>query len=289
MEKIHLHSIPRVVFYFGVKAWRSIFFMPLIILALIGGFSLSAEERTAQSNVEVEGDETTELDNNYIGVFVGLGRAKNELTDVEGFANWGRPNSSVDYENTEPVTGLLIGKKVNINGIPLRLELDVIFGDMSASTNKLDPVGLDETAKADILWLVTARTGIEKDLGPVTVFANGGLAVARVSNSVIDIDFRSNGPPQKDPDDSFSDHSTRVGWVVGFGAEMPLDKTRILQNDEGWFLRLGVSYINLGKNRYEVNHSGNNSCGPEGPRKPCSYDIKNEVSIIRLVLVHRFL
>ena len=187
--------------------------------------------------------------------------------------------------------GVLIGKKVRINGMPLRLELDGVFGNMSASTNQLDPQGLDETVKSDVSWILTARTGLEHQLGPTTLFANGGLAIARISNSVTDIDFGPDRFPQEDPDDSFSDNSIHIGWVIGAGAEMPLsknNKARFLRDDEGWILRLEGSYIDLGENTYEVNHSGGNSCGPGGPRRPCLYRIENKVGLVRLAIIKRF-
>ena len=205
--------------------------------------------------------------------FVGAGKMYNKHVDVEGFANWGKPGSSVDYNGTEPVGGVLIGKKVKITGIPLlRLELDGTFGDISAGTNKVDPKGLDETVEADAVWLFTARAGFEEKLGPVTLFINGGLALAQISNSVTDIDFGPNKPPMKDFDDSFSDDSVHVGWVVGAGAEVPVfgSNSKFLQDDDdNWILRLEGSYINFGESSYEVNHSGNNICGPGGPNRPC--------------------
>ena len=78
---------------------------------------------------------------------------------------------------------------------------------------------------------------------------------------------------------SFYDSSTHAGWVVGVGAEMALDKN--------WTLRVDGSYIDLGGKIYRVNRSGNNSCGPGGPRRPCSYDIESNMHMIRLVLVRK--
>ena len=117
------------------------------------------------------------------------------------------------------------------------------------------------------------------------VFANGGLALAQISNSVTDIDFSSNGSSQKDPDDSFSDRSVRLGWVIGIGAEVSLSEGPIVDK---WSLRLEGSYMNFGEASYSVNDSGDNICGPGGPRRPCSYNIKNEVGLIRVAIVHRF-
>ena len=285
MKKLFLQPLSAVIFSI-IQRGRFSFSILSTILVLMSYVSVNATEEV--KNPTEEGQITEPNDDYYIGVFVGSGRAYNDFVDVEGFANWGHPGSSVDYDNTEPVGGLLIGKKVNINGIPLRLEIDGTFGDISASTNKLDPIGLDETAETNVRWIVTTRAGLEKDLGPVTVFASGGLAIARVSNSVVDIDFGPNKPPQKDLDDSFFNDSTQLGFVLGMGAEVPLSDARTLQNNEGWTLRMEGIYINLGEDTYHVNHSGGNSCGPNGPRRPCSYTIKNEISILRLVIIRQF-
>ena len=285
--QIRLHSLIITTFHFFIKRRCYSFLVLSISLTLTMSFSFNVSGEMTDSN-----DKAIELDDNtYIGVFVGSGRVYNKHTDVEGFANWGHPGSAVDYDETNPVGGVLVGKRVRINGVPLRLELDGTIGNMSASTNTLDPQGLDETAKSDVLWVVTARAGLEHQLGPATLFANGGLAVARISNSVIDIDFGPNTPPHEDSDDSFSDNSIHVGWVVGVGAEVPLNKksnARLLRDDEGWFLRLDGSYMDFGEDTYEVNHSGGNSCGPGGPYKPCFYNIENKVGIVRLAIIKRF-
>ena len=98
--------------------------------------------------------------------------------------NWGHPGSDFNYNDDGFAGGVLVGKKFQISGVPFRIELDGTFGDMSATTNTLDPEGLDETAKAEFRWSVTTRAGVEHAVGPATVFATGGLAIARVANSV---------------------------------------------------------------------------------------------------------
>ena len=171
----------------------------LVLLCLMSHVSLSAEEisteivttenaiqegdkeksvaEVTKSNSKQDGNKIIDLRDNYIGIFVGGGKMYNKHTDVEGFANWGKPGSSVDYNDTEPVGGILIGKKVQITGIPLlRIEFDGTFGDISAGTNKVDPRGLDETAEADAVWIMTARVGLEEEFGPITLFINGGVS-----------------------------------------------------------------------------------------------------------------
>jgi opacity protein-like surface antigen len=216
----------------------------------------------------------------YAGIFVGAGQTDNRIVDIDGFANWGNPGSTLDYDDDGFVGGVLVGRKFEIGGMPLRIEIDGTFGDLSANTNRLDPEGLDETAATKFRWIATARGGIEQTLGPVTVFASGGVAAARIYNSVTDIDFGPNIPRHIDRDDSFRGSSTRIGWVIGLGVEAPLA--------DAWTLRLEGSYLDFGRSKHYVNRSGNNRCGAEGPRRPCPYSVENKLGIVRLAIIRRF-
>ena len=122
--------------------------------------------------------------------------------------------------------------------------------------------------------------GIEQSIGIATVFASGGIAAARIENSVTDIDFGPNMPTRMDPDDSFRDGLTETGWVIGLGVEVPLA--------DAWTLRLEASYLKFGRNTHYVNRSGNNRCGPGNPRRPCPYNIENNLGIVRFAIIYRF-
>ena len=145
---------------------------------------------------------------------------------------------------------------------------------------RVDPQGRDETAGASLRWATTARVGVERTEGPVTVLFNGGVTVAGIENSVTDIDFFGDMSPRKDPDDSFHDRSTRIGWVLGLGIEAPLG--------DAWRWRLDGSYLGFGRSTHRVNRSGNNPCGPGGPREACRYRVENHLVILRLAIIRRF-
>jgi len=216
----------------------------------------------------------------YAGVFVGAGRTENRIIDPEGFAHWGRRGWATDYDDGDLVGGLLAGRNFTLNGARFRIELDGTFGDMSAGSDRVDPIGRDETARAWLRWVTTARVGLEHEEGPVTIFVNGGAAVARITNSVTDIDFSRDMPPRMDPDDSFHDRSTKLGWVLGLGVEAPLAG--------GWTWRLDGSYLGFGRGTHRVNRSGNNPCGPGGPRRACPYRVENHLVLLRLAVIRRF-
>ena len=255
-----------------------------------GQYEVAIAPRTraaTATTVTIEANKTTVRGENafhragtYAGGFIGFGRTDNRIVDVDGFANWGNPGSVLDYDMGGLVGGVLIGKRFDIAAARLRIELDGTFGGLSATSNRLDPEGLDETVKSEFRWISTSRAGIEQPVGPATVFASGGLAAARIENSVTDLDFVPNMLTRMDPDDSFRDRLTKIGWAVGGGLEAPLA--------DDWTLRLEGSYLDLGRKTYYVNNSGNNSCGPGNPRRSCPYNVANVLVIVRLAIIHQF-
>ena len=248
--------------------------LALATLALLAGAGPAA----------AEGDDAApQRGESYAGVFVGTGRLDNRIIDVEGFANWGQPGWAVDHDVSAPVGGLLVGTKLAIGEMPLRLEFDGMVGSggLYASSNRLDPEGLDETVETSFRWVASARAGVEQAIGEGTrLFVSAGIAAAGIDRSVTDIDFGEDVPTQVDPDDSFRDRSVDFGWVIGAGVETALDQT--------WTLRLEGSFMDFGRSTHRVNHSGGNRCGPNGPQRPCLYDIEHALGIVRLAIIRSF-
>ena len=247
----------------------------VIALSALIGLGSSVAVRAAS------GDAGLQRTGFYAGAFLGAGRANNRIVDVDGAANWGTPGWTVDYDDSGFIGGALIGRKFQTSAGRIRLELDGALGDLSAKTNKLDPGGLDETAKAKFRWTATLRTGGEWAVGAATVFATGGLAAARISNSVTDLDRSGlNDPWRFDPDDSFRQTSTEVGWTISVGVEAALSPA--------WSLRLEGNHLDFGSSTHHVNHSANDHCGPGNPQRPCPYKVKNKLGVIRLGISRRF-
>ena len=225
-------------------------------------------------------DGDLDRDGAYAGFFAGSGRLGNRFIDTRGFANWGNPGWTVKYNDSGAVGGVLVGRQVRGGGVPVRIELDATFGSLSAASRNPDPEGRDETVRAEFHWMTSLRARIDRPMGPLTVFASGGIAAARITNSVTDIDFFEDRPPAMDPDDSFREGSMQFGWAAGIGMESPLRGP--------WALRLEGSFLDFGKRTYEVNHSGNNRCGAGGAFTPCPYGIRNRIGILRLAIVRYF-
>lgn len=159
------------------------------------------------------GGDALETTGTYAGVFAGSGRLDNRFVDVAGFANWGNPGSTVDYDDSRFTVGGLFGRKFEFDRRTFRIEPDTALGSPSAETSELDPTCPDETANSRLRWTTTARVGVEDTIGSATVFATAGLAAARIANSVNDIDYVGNCLEMglhPDPGDSF--RTPRLIW-----------------------------------------------------------------------------
>ena len=231
----------------------------------------------------------------YGGVFAGAGWTQTGAVDTDGFSYSGRSGWSVDQSDGGLVGGVLVGRKFEVGGVPLRIELDGTFGNMSAKTDRIDPLSdpPDETVESELGWIAAARAGIEQAVGPATVFVTAGVALARIENSLTDLDaYRGSdgewvllpdgrAARRVDPDDSFRDTSTELGWTIGAGVETSL-------NDD-WTLRLESSYLDFGESTHHANHSGNDPCCGSGtPRRRVSYRIQNEFGLVRVGFIYRF-
>ena len=247
---------------------RTVLSLAVLVLLACGGPAAACDDAAGDTGCT------------YTGLLVGTSRAFNRIIDIDGFANWGNPGAVLDYDDVELTGSALVGRRLAIGPVPLRLEFDATFGDMRATSNRLDPQGLDETAEAKFRWIATAGAGSEVAVGRFTVFGKGGLAVADVANSVTDIDFFRDRPPMLDPDDSFREVSTDFGWQLAAGIEATLA--------DAWALRLDGSYMAFGRSTYAVNRGRNNRCGPGGSLRPCLYDVEHTLGLLRLGFIYRF-
>ena len=260
--------------------------LALPALLALAGAGANAEDANAGGAAFAWGE-------TYAGAFAGVARADNRIVDRDGFSNWGNPGWAVAYRDSTFMGGALVGKRLAVGGVPLRLELDGAFGGPSAATNRIDPNlisvqpppgGADETVVSTFRWIATARAGIERAAGSATtLFAAAGLAVARIENALTDLDRGSDPttPWRPDPDDSFRDASTEAGWTLGAGVETALA--------DGWALRLEGLWLDFGRTTHRANLSGNNRCcGNGSPRRPVSYTIENRLGVMRLAVVRRF-
>ena len=176
----------------------------VLALALV---SLIAASGTAHAQ-----DNTTGF---YVGAFSGPGVLDVQTTDIDGFTgSQGVPGQSFEYDDTGFPAGIVAGRHFHLGDLPIRVELDGAFVGLPSASRQMDPVGLDETATSEWRWVGTARIGVRKPLGRVSVFLDGGVAFAGISNSFIDLDPGTNGAMEVDIDDSFDDQLTRVGWVI---------------------------------------------------------------------------
>ncbi len=238
----------------------------------------------ADSATSAEIANSSSTDRSYAGILVGTGRLSGELRDDDGFANWGNPGSTVDYESNGAVGGFVLGRRIGGAAVNWRYELEAMLGDLSARTDRLDPTCTDEAAATEFDWSLALRFGVDREISGVRTFAVAGPALARVVNSVTDTDYSGSSCLEYDlridADDSFRSESTRLGWTVGVGFETEVAPS--------WMFRLEGAYYDYGQHSYQVNKSRNNRCGPDRPREPCSYSIDNRLTVLRIGFVYQF-
>ncbi len=162
----------------------------------------------------------------------------------------------------------------------LWFEADGAYGGLPAASRQMDPIGLDETAATELHWVGTARIGIRKSLARFGVFLTGGASIAGISNSFTDLDAGTDGLERVDPDDSFDDRLTRIGWVAGTGIEALVASAWTLRF-EGLYMDFGET-DHLAENQLGVNAS---VCGPSGLPSPCRYRVEQRFSLFLLILV----
>lgn len=217
----------------------------------------------------------------YVGVFSGPGVLDVQSTDLDGFTgSQGVPGQTYEYDDTGFPVGVVAGRHFHLGRVPIRFEVDGAFVGLPSASRQMDPVGMDETATSELRWVATARIGVRKPFGRVGVFLDGGVSVAGISNSFIDLDPGTDGQMHVDHDDSFDDQLTRVGWVVGTGIEMPVAGT--------WSIRFEGQYVDTGETGHQApNRLGVNAgiCGPAGLPSPCRYGIDQRFALLRLILV----
>ncbi len=242
--------------------------------------SLLAVAGTAQAQ---DGTDGSGRAGSYIGAFAGPGSLDVRMTDIDGFTGSnGIPGQILEYDDTGLVAGVMAGRYFRLRRVQLLIEADGTFVGLPAIAEQVDPVGLDETVAAELHWVGTARIGVRRSLGRVGVFVAGGVSVAGVSNSFTDLDPGMDGGMQLDPDDSFGERPTLVGWVAGVGIEMPVAGAWALRF-EGLHKDFG-EIVHQAENRLGVNAG---VCGPSGLPSPCRYDFDQRFALLRLGLVRR--
>lgn len=223
----------------------------------------------------------------YVAVIAGFAESSNRVVDTHGFAHWGVPGWTTGFNDNSSMLGLRVGRVQTRAKRKVRFEFGLNLTDAKSSSNLLDPripVGHDETAVSEPKWIATAQFGLDQDIGQLSLFALGGLAVGRVHNSVTDLDWvrdDTNSPyyQRVDPDDSFTSVKTKVGWAATVGLESRTTRTTSL--------RFELLHVDLGSSTHHVNHSADGACGRNGPNAPCPLKLDNKFTSFGVGLVFR--
>lgn len=246
--------------------------------------------------VESVGDDTgiKSLEGDYyIGILVEPFTVNMNDLQMEGSLGGSGLFFSTDDEvdENESVGTLLLGKELVVDGVPIKLDIGAL-DKMPRDTKGTDFENLDEDTNVSEKWLVTARAGLEQKLGLATLFANGGLVVARTSESDQIISIRSDEPLQGDSGSSSRHDYLRLGWVIGAGIEVPLNKKAMenIKGDGALILQLEGSHVSLTGETYAIGSAsrGGSSCGAVDLHRPCLQSRDKEVTFLGLVVVRRF-
>jgi outer membrane immunogenic protein len=217
----------------------------------------------------------------YIGASAGAAWTDNTIIDHDGFAAEGQLGHQTHYDRTGGIFGGQAGYNWQSGRVVFGLEGDLSYVSANGSNNRLDPEGLDETVRGKYAWLGTIRGRLGITVDRALIYATGGVAFARLKDSVTDFD--DNDPPPGvhfDADDSFSATRTRVGWVVGGGVEYAFAPS--------WTLRVEGLYMDLGHRDYIVDTTTPTPGDP--PRDPINarYTVENTMAVARVGLNYRF-
>ena len=182
----------------------------------------------------------------YIGGHIGVGWSDNRMTDIDGYSSRGVLGKVTNYDRSGVIGGGQIGANWQFGSIVLGVEGDISAAGLSKSTNQVDAIDLDETARTRYDWIATVRGRVGFTMDRVLVYGTGGVAFASILNELRDTDAGV-----FDPVDSFSSKSTRTGWVAGGGIEYAFASN--------WTARAEGLYMDFGNRTYVVDIGGTNS------------------------------
>lgn len=137
----------------------------------------------------------------YVGAHVGWGWGNVDVTDASGDL------SGIDsYSLTGWLAGVQAGANVQMDSIVLGLEGDIAWANITGDSDDAD----EDILGTDINWLGTIRGRVGFAADSFLLYGTAGVAFAGVDSWMIDT---------WGVDETFTDSSTRIGWVAGIGAE----------------------------------------------------------------------
>ncbi len=253
-------------------------FIPILV-SLVASTSFFHQNTTAHAGSLADA-------NVYFGGFVGLIADRNEFSDPQGFVGFGN-GYEVKFGSETPHIGVLLGIDHQFDRIRIGLEMDAAMLNNSSS-GVADTKYFDETIYTSYDALVSVRARLSVPIHErLQLFGTVGGAIGWVENRFIDLDPYYHNPSDKDnyvlvvdPDDSFTDHGARLGWVIGAGLDW--------QATDIWSARFDVSYVDFGTDRNFVNKDGfiSSRTGKHIGAKP--YDIDNTLVIARFAMIRSF-
>jgi outer membrane immunogenic protein len=175
----------------------------------------------------------------YIGAQGGFASHYGSFYDMNGFFYGGGPNKpTFSASRTGGIVGVNAGFNLQSGNVVYGLEGDLnAIGAKATATdfnpNRCVPVSACPFNGAyDARWLATARARLGWAWDATLFYVTGGAAFGRVSNSWQFLIVNT-------PFGTFSQDTTKVGWVFGAGVERMLNRN--------WTVRAEVRYVDLGR------------------------------------------
>ena len=160
----------------------------------------------------------------YLGGHAGLGQGSFRPTEVDPVFG-ALIDEDLDHNPDGAVFGIQAGYNWQRSRWVFGIEGDVALSNVKGNlTYDFDIPGGDDTIDtftdsqtSELKYLATLRARIGVDVGPMLLYATGGLALGKV-DSTFDVTVAGAGPLQ-DGAISGSDSVTHVGYAVGGGVE----------------------------------------------------------------------
>jgi outer membrane immunogenic protein len=233
-----------------------------IVSSLVVAFSLGVVQAASAADMPVKARAVPVAAYNWTGCYVGVNGGLGW-----GNARWKDPGLG-DFEfSNHNISGGLAGGTFGCNyqtgSVVLGLEGDVDWADIHGSSlDTLSAGALTDNTKIDFMATAAGRIGWA--WGPALIYAKGGAAWVHDKYWAI---VNATGAT------FYSAAQTRTGWMVGAGVEYAFSGP--------WSAKIEYNYIDLGTKAATF-------AGGTFPGAPFPFNIKEQVSVVKLGLNYRF-
>jgi outer membrane immunogenic protein len=251
------------------------------IAALIAGPAVAADMRMPAKAPVVAAPPCANFGGGYLGVHAGATYYQNEVKDLDQFAGSFVVGGIGSVSNSE--TGWHAGGQAGYNWqrncVVFGVQVDASYNDAKANSfHQSFPTGAFSTANlsSEMRWFGTARARTGVVVSDLFLYATGGLAFAQFDRNHF---YRQGFAPFATA--GFSSDNTRIGFVVGAGAEWALGSN--------WSINTELLYMGFEKDKTTFNCPTVAFCGGAGNvGLPFRFEYNDSAWLGRVGLNYRF-